>query len=322
MSQSLDRSFLPRDHVAARGPWPRTPGPDGRSRRTVARTNPLRSDARRAGFHAPALHSRLPSRGDRPARVVLINHGSPPHAEVRPTMQPAKCESEAVQWFLARGYLVVIGMRRGYGATGGYRAEAIGTACSAEGYANAARESARDMDAIVTYATALPYARPDGVVVIGQSAGGWGADAYNSLPHPKVIAMVSMAGGTGSHQHDISEPDLPPGGTRTRRRDVRGDRDNANALDLYGERLVLRSGRRRRYAHRVHPRRRQGGTHANRTVRRRWAHAVFRPRRFGDLGTDDRTLPGVTRRRSLTRPHWLAYNPRPPNGRNQSCASA
>lgn len=55
--------------------------------------------------------------GDAPAPVVLINHGSPPDADARPAMRPASCESEAVQWFLARGYLVVLGMRRGYGET-------------------------------------------------------------------------------------------------------------------------------------------------------------------------------------------------------------
>ena len=139
--------------------------------------------------------------GDAPARVVLLNHGSPPNAGVRPTMQPAKCDSEAVQWFLTRGYLVVLGLRRGYGATGGAWYEDYG-ACTAEGYAQGGLESARELDALVTYATALPYARPNGVVVVGQSAGGWATDAYDSEQHPKVVAMVSMAGGRGGHWHN------------------------------------------------------------------------------------------------------------------------
>ena len=142
-------------------------------------------------------------RQDTPARIVLINHGSPPDSSARPGMQPSKCDSEAVRWFLTRGYLVVIGMRRGYGETGGAWAEEFGSACSAEGYAKAGQESARDLDALVTYATSLPDARPDGVVVVGQSAGGWATDAYDSLPHPKVVALVSMAGGRGGHQHNI-----------------------------------------------------------------------------------------------------------------------
>jgi dienelactone hydrolase len=138
-------------------------------------------------------------RGDAPARVVVINHGAPPDIRVRPTMQPTPCENEAVQWFLNRGYLAVMGMRRGYGQTGGAWAESHGPACLAEGYAAAGKAGASDVDTLVNYATALPYARKNGVVVVGQSVGGWISDAYDSLPHPKVVAFVSMAGGHGGH---------------------------------------------------------------------------------------------------------------------------
>jgi len=148
--------------------------------------------------------------GDAPARVVLINHGSPPNAAVRPKEQPMSCGSEAVQWFLARGYIVVQGMRRGYGLTGGAWAEGFGPGCSADGYAKAGLASARDIDALVSYATALPYARPDGVVVVGHSAGGWAADAYDSEPHPKVVAMVSMAGGRGGHNDNTPNRNCRP----------------------------------------------------------------------------------------------------------------
>ena len=138
-----------------------------------------------------------------PVRVVLINHGSPADPNARPGMQPAGCDNDAAQWFLNRSYLVVAGMRRGYGQTGGTWAEGFGASCSAEAYAHAGQESARDLDALVSYATALPYAKPDAAVVVGQSAGGWAADAYDGMPHPKVAALVSMAGGRGSHQHNV-----------------------------------------------------------------------------------------------------------------------
>jgi len=148
--------------------------------------------------------------GETPARVVLINHGSPPDPAVRPTMRPPECQSEAMRWFLSRGYLVVAGMRRGYGETGGAYAESFSGACTAEGYAQAGRESALDLDALVTYATSLPYARRDGAVVVGQSAGGWAADAYDSMPHPNVVAFVSMAGGRGGHQHNQPNENCRP----------------------------------------------------------------------------------------------------------------
>ena len=76
--------------------------------------------------------------GDRPARVVVIAHGSPPLASARPGMTLTACSHEAVQWFTARGYLVVLSLRRGYGATGGaYRESSSG--CSVDVYAHSAR---------------------------------------------------------------------------------------------------------------------------------------------------------------------------------------
>jgi hypothetical protein len=51
------------------------------------------------------LHARLclPSSAD-PATLVLINHGSPPQAADRPKMKLGRCDQEAAQWFLSRGF--------------------------------------------------------------------------------------------------------------------------------------------------------------------------------------------------------------------------
>jgi dienelactone hydrolase len=48
----------------------------------------------------------------------------------------------------------------------------------------------------------LPFVRSSGVVIVGQSAGGWGTIAYDSIAHPKVSAFVVMAGGRGGHMHE------------------------------------------------------------------------------------------------------------------------
>lgn len=137
-----------------------------------------------------------------PARLVVINHGSPPDGEDRPKTTLGRCDSEPARWFLARGYVVVYALRRGYGATDGDWAEGFG-GCPAADFAAGGRETARDIHAIVAFGTALPGVRPDEAVVVGQSAGAWGTIAYDSLPHPKVAAMIAMAGGRGGHLHDI-----------------------------------------------------------------------------------------------------------------------
>lgn len=133
-----------------------------------------------------------------PSRVVVIAHGSPSDASKRPGMQLTPCDSEAVRWFTARGNLVVLSLRRGYGGTGGPYLE-VSAPCTTETYARAARESARDIAATVDYGLKLPEARPDGAIVVGQSAGGWATLGLDGMPHPGIVALVSMAGGRGGH---------------------------------------------------------------------------------------------------------------------------
>jgi len=135
------------------------------------------------------------------APVAIINHGSPadPADPVdRMRMQPGSCGSEPARWFLARGYVVVFPLRRGFGASSGEVAEGSGP-CDSPDYVRSGVESARDVAAAVRYATALPYARPEGAVVIGQSLGGWATLAFAALPHQEVAALISMAGGRGGH---------------------------------------------------------------------------------------------------------------------------
>ncbi len=146
---------------------------------------------------------------DREARVVVIAHGTPPDANVRPTMKPVACESEAAQWFLKRGTLVIAAMRVGYGQTGGVYAE-NSYPCGAADFVRAGRETARQIAAVVDFATALPGARPTGAIVVGQSAGGWGAVAFDAMSHPRVAAIVSMAGGRGGHMGGVANHNCRP----------------------------------------------------------------------------------------------------------------
>jgi len=156
------------------------------------------------------LHARVcRPPGETSARVVVIAHGSPPDAGARPGMKPVSCDSEAARWFLDRGFVVIAAMRRGYGATGGYWVEGSGK-CPDVDYARSGLETARDLAATVDYAAALPFARPQGIVLVGQSAGGWGAIAYNATPHPRVTAIVNMAGGRGGHQNDVPNSNCRP----------------------------------------------------------------------------------------------------------------
>ena len=55
--------------------------------------------------------------------LVIINHGSPADGSQRAKMTPPRY-SGLSSWFVSRGYVVVLPLRRGYGETGGTWAEA------------------------------------------------------------------------------------------------------------------------------------------------------------------------------------------------------
>ena len=154
--------------------------------------------------HVPGgLYTRLcaPPRGAPPGHLVVINHGSPGDPAIRPAMRPASCQSEAVRWFTARGHLVALPMRRGYGRTGEAWAEGYGH-CNAPDYVRAGRETARDILAATRAMQARPGTPPGPAVIIGQSAGGWGALALAAGDPPEVARVVNMAGGRGGRQND------------------------------------------------------------------------------------------------------------------------
>jgi dienelactone hydrolase len=162
------------------------------------------------GGHTTLLKTRIcRPPGEGPSTLVVINHGSPRSADDRPKMKLGSCGQEAAQWFVGRGYVVVFALRRGYGETGGVWAEDFG-GCEHADYFRAGLETARDIDAVVSFATSLPFVHPQGAVVVGQSAAGWGTIAYDSVPHDKVAAFVVMAGGRGGHRKNLPNNNCRP----------------------------------------------------------------------------------------------------------------
>ena len=137
---------------------------------------------------------------DKP-QLVIMNHGSPPNGNDRPGMKPIACDEQAVQWFIQQHYAVVSVLRLGYGDTGGPWTEGYHH-CQSTDFYKAGMETARQIDAIVNYAVTLQNVDPHDVIVLGQSAGGWGTIAYSSMSHPKVAALINMSGGRGGHYHD------------------------------------------------------------------------------------------------------------------------
>lgn len=147
--------------------------------------------------------------GSNPARLVVVNHGSPPNPAQRPNMAPSACDQRAISWFLQRGYAVALPLRRGYGASGGNWAEGFGS-CRNPDFVAGGNETARDIRSAIAYAARQPGIRQDGIVVLGQSAGGWGSLALAAQNPPQVSAIINMAGGRGGRVDNLPNNNCRP----------------------------------------------------------------------------------------------------------------
>ena len=154
------------------------------------------------GVSMVATVMRPPGQGKKP--VVVINHGSPADGSQRAAMPPPRY-SALSSWFLARGYVVVLPLRRGYGETGGSWAESYGQ-CQNPDYYRAGLRGAADIKVALDFMRTQPYVAPDRSLIVGESAGGWATLAFSSQNPPGVPGMIDFAGGRGAHQR------LPGGG--------------------------------------------------------------------------------------------------------------
>ena len=142
---------------------------------------------------------RPPGEGKHP--LVVMNHGSPADGSERSTMK-RPTYSAVSSFFVSRGYVVVLPLRRGYGATGGGWAEEYGS-CKNPDFVGSGLETASDIQATIDYMRKQPFIQPDRTIVVGQSAGAWGTVALSSLNPAGVPAMIAFAPGRGGHQPGV-----------------------------------------------------------------------------------------------------------------------
>jgi dienelactone hydrolase len=133
--------------------------------------------------------------GDGPFPLVVLSHGTPPHASDRVKIGRFR-RIPQIRALIKRGFAVIVPIRRGHGATGGDYAEDKGR-CNAPVYFEAGRAAGRDVVAAVDYAVKLPYVNPDCVILVGQSSGGFASLAAASMNPRGLIAVVNFSGGHG-----------------------------------------------------------------------------------------------------------------------------
>lgn len=133
--------------------------------------------------------------GPGPFPLAIINHGSPRlPADRANTTGRYQAQSAAL---VTRGFVVINPVRRGYGKSEGSWAEGY-SGCNNPAYYEAGLETARDIAATIDYAKTQPHIDASRILMIGKSAGGFGALALASQQPAGVRGVVNFAGGRGS----------------------------------------------------------------------------------------------------------------------------
>jgi dienelactone hydrolase len=139
--------------------------------------------------------------GDGPFPLVVIAHASTQNALRRAQMpQPEYAALSA--WLVARGFAVLVPERPGHGGTGGKYLEDQG-GCDEANYSRAGHATADSITAALNFLRDQPFIRPDGAVVVGHSAGAWGALALAGGSPKGVSVIIAFAPGRGGRANDI-----------------------------------------------------------------------------------------------------------------------
>ena len=142
--------------------------------------------------------------GAGPYGAVILNHGTPGSASGR-ARESTELLINAAAVFARRGYVVVLPLRRGFGATGGEFAEDPGT-CANPDYRRGEQAAADDVMSAYDYARALPYVDGRRMILAGQSAGGMVSMFTAGTRNPEgLVAVLGFAAGRGGN------PDFRPG---------------------------------------------------------------------------------------------------------------
>ncbi len=151
----------------------------------------------RAGGYTIAAKILRPE-GEGPYGAMILNHGAPVSAEERRLESPELLLHTA-SVFARRGYVVVMPLRRGFGATGGEFAEDAGT-CRNPDYRRGETAAAEDVMAAYEYTRVLPYVDGSRMILAGQSAGG-GASIFTAGARAPLglVAVLAFAAGRGGN---------------------------------------------------------------------------------------------------------------------------
>jgi dienelactone hydrolase len=148
---------------------------------------------------AHALLFRPP--GDGPFALAVIAHATTQNVLRRAQMPQPQYRALAA-WLVARGFAVLVPERPGHGATGGKYLEDQG-GCDEADYLRSARATADVIASAAGFMRKQSFIKPNGMVIVGHSAGGWGALALAKEDPKDVAAIIVFAAGRGGRANDF-----------------------------------------------------------------------------------------------------------------------
>ena len=151
------------------------------------------------GLDALLVYAELP--GKHP--LVVITHGSSRKPEEHAQVTVWQQLPQAL-WFARRGWVALVVVRRGYGASGGEPDTRRSGRCPQTDYEAAGEYSAEDLRFAIDYARGLSQVDATHIIAMGVSTGGFATVALTAKAPPGLVAAINFAGGRGSKaDHDV-----------------------------------------------------------------------------------------------------------------------
>ena len=138
--------------------------------------------------------------GAGPFRLAIVAHASTQNG-LRRAQMPQPDYRPLAAYLVARGFAVLVPERLGHGATGGRYVEDQG-GCDEADYARSGRATAEEIWLALDHLRKQDFIRKEAAVVIGHSAGGWGALALANADPKAISAITVFAPGRGGHAND------------------------------------------------------------------------------------------------------------------------
>jgi pimeloyl-ACP methyl ester carboxylesterase len=147
-------------------------------------------------------------RGSPPFPTAVLNHGSSESDYFRAQAELPSFETVA-PFFLRRGYAVVMPQRPGHGVTEGtYLESSMG--CGDAHYEEAGYGAAISIKLAVDFARSQGLVKASRMVLVGHSAGAWGALAAAARYPDAASAIVNFSGGRGGHSYGVAGRNCAP----------------------------------------------------------------------------------------------------------------